>query len=121
MDYFEITLRGMRKVLDLCGEDTYRAYIDDCIEGYSAKGDVGLLMKGFSPKGVFADFHFENTVFLTEEKRFWTEQLFGGLGQTLTIRHDSLNRESFMPGVCLAAKSILGHKGLIIGLDKFMD
>ena len=79
MDYFEITLRGMRKVLDLCGEDTYRAYIDDCIEGYSAKGDVGLLMKGFSPKGVFADFHFENTVFPTEEKRFWTEQLFGGL------------------------------------------
>ena len=49
------------------------------------------------------------------------EVIFGGLGQTLTIRHDSLNRESFMPGVCLAAKSILGHKGLIIGLDKFMD
>ena len=49
------------------------------------------------------------------------EVIFGGLGQTLTIRHDSLNRDSFMPGVCLAAKSILGHKGLIIGLDKFMD
>ena len=49
------------------------------------------------------------------------EVIFGGLGQTLTIRHDSLNRESFMPGVCLAAKQILGHKGLIIGLYKFMD
>ena len=49
------------------------------------------------------------------------EVIFGGLGQTLTIRHDSLNRESFMPGVCLACKKIIGRKGLIVGLDKFMD
>lgn len=49
------------------------------------------------------------------------EVIFGGLGQTLTIRHDSLNRESFMPGVCLACKKVLGLQGLVIGLDKVMD
>lgn len=49
------------------------------------------------------------------------EVIFGGLGQTLTIRHDSLNRESFMPGVCLACKKVRGLKGLVVGLDKVMD
>ena len=49
------------------------------------------------------------------------EVIFGGLGQTLTIRHDSLNRESFMPGVCLACKKVRNLAGLVIGLDKIMD
>lgn len=49
------------------------------------------------------------------------EVIFGGLGQTLSIRHDSLNRESFMPGVCLACKKVRGLKGLVVGLDKVMD
>lgn len=49
------------------------------------------------------------------------EVIFGGLGQTLSIRHDSLNRESFMPGVVLACKKVLGLKGLTVGLDKLMD
>lgn len=49
------------------------------------------------------------------------EVIFGGLGQTLSIRHDSLNRESFMPGVCLACKKVVDLKGMVIGLDKIMD
>ena len=48
------------------------------------------------------------------------EVIFGGLGQTLSIRHDSLNRESFMPGVCLASKKVRDLKGMVIGLDKIM-
>jgi 4-hydroxy-tetrahydrodipicolinate reductase len=48
------------------------------------------------------------------------EVVFGGLGQILTIRHDSLSRESFMPGVVLACKKIVQRKGLIIGLDQLM-
>lgn len=49
------------------------------------------------------------------------EVIFGGLGQTLTIRHDSLDRTSFMPGVLLAIrKSAGGIKGYIYGLDKIM-
>lgn len=47
--------------------------------------------------------------------------IFGGLGETLTIRHDSMDRMSFMPGVALACKKVLGLKGMTIGLDKIMD
>ena len=49
------------------------------------------------------------------------EVIFGGLGQTLTIRHDSMNRESFMPGVCLAAKKVRSLTGLTIGLDQLLE
>jgi 4-hydroxy-tetrahydrodipicolinate reductase len=48
------------------------------------------------------------------------EVLFGGAGETLTIRHDSLDRNSFMPGVLLAVRSILGRTGLVVGLDQLM-
>lgn len=49
------------------------------------------------------------------------EVIFGGLGQTLTIRHDSTGRDSFMPGVLLACKKVRTLSGLTIGLDKLMD
>ena len=48
------------------------------------------------------------------------EMVFGSIGQTLTIRHDSINRESFMPGVVMAIKASSGLTGLTIGLDKIM-
>lgn len=49
------------------------------------------------------------------------EVLFGHTGQTLSIRHDSLNRESFMPGVNLAIKKVMGIDRLIYGLEHVMD
>ncbi len=49
------------------------------------------------------------------------EVIFGGLGQTLTIRHDSISRESFMPGVILACKHVLTANGLIHGLEHILD
>ncbi len=49
------------------------------------------------------------------------EVIFGGLGQTLTIRHDSTGRESFMPGVVLACKKVRNLRGLTVGLDKILD
>ena len=49
------------------------------------------------------------------------EVIFGGLGQTLTIRHDSTGRDSFMPGVLLACKKVRGLSGLTIGLDKLLE
>jgi len=49
------------------------------------------------------------------------EVIFGGLGQILTIRHDSLSRESFMPGVVLACKKIVGCRGLVVGLDQLLE
>ncbi len=49
------------------------------------------------------------------------EVLFGGLGQTLNIRHDSISRESFMPGVLLACKKVLTVDGLVYGLENLMS
>ncbi|HEX2857163.1 MAG TPA: 4-hydroxy-tetrahydrodipicolinate reductase [Propionibacteriaceae bacterium] len=48
------------------------------------------------------------------------EVLFGSLGETLTIRHDSLDRVSFMPGVVLAVKSVPQRPGLTFGIDALL-
>ena len=48
------------------------------------------------------------------------EVLFGGLGETLTIRHDSIDRAGFMPGVILGVRKIVNTPGLTHGLDKFI-
>jgi 4-hydroxy-tetrahydrodipicolinate reductase len=48
------------------------------------------------------------------------EVLLGGLGETLTIRHDSLSRESFMPGVLLAVRAVLDRPGLTVGIDDLL-
>jgi len=48
------------------------------------------------------------------------EVLLGGLGETLTIRHDSLDRAGFMPGVLLGVRKVISHPGLTFGLEKFM-
>ncbi len=49
------------------------------------------------------------------------EVIFGLPGQTLTIRHDSTSRESFMPGVLLAVREVAAGTGLIYGLENLMD
>lgn len=49
------------------------------------------------------------------------EVLFGTLGETLTIRHDSLDRTSFVPGVLLAVREIARHPGLTIGIEPLLD
>jgi 4-hydroxy-tetrahydrodipicolinate reductase len=46
--------------------------------------------------------------------------LLGTTGQSLTIRHDSYDRSSFMPGVLLAIKSVADHRGLTVGLDPLL-
>jgi 4-hydroxy-tetrahydrodipicolinate reductase len=46
--------------------------------------------------------------------------VFGGQGQTLTIRHDTIDRTSFMPGVLLAIRSVGELSGLVIGLDALL-
>lgn len=48
------------------------------------------------------------------------EVIFGGLGQTLTIRHDSLNRTSFMPGVMMAIRKISEIEGVVYGLENLL-
>jgi 4-hydroxy-tetrahydrodipicolinate reductase len=49
------------------------------------------------------------------------EVLFGTTGETLTIRHDSYDRASFMPGVLLAIRSVVARPGLTVGLGSLLD
>ena len=49
------------------------------------------------------------------------EVLLGTTGQTLTIRHDSYDRSSFMPGVVLAVKAVPTRPGVTVGLDALLD
>lgn len=49
------------------------------------------------------------------------EVILGGLGETLTIRHDSLDRAGFGPGVLAGLRAINEHPGLTIGLEHFLD
>jgi 4-hydroxy-tetrahydrodipicolinate reductase len=49
------------------------------------------------------------------------EVLFGGPGETLTIRHDSLDRSCFMPGVVLAVRSVANFPGMHVGLAEYLD
>jgi len=48
------------------------------------------------------------------------EVMLGGHGETLTIRHDSLSRESFMPGVLLAVRNVASRPGLTVGIDALL-
>jgi 4-hydroxy-tetrahydrodipicolinate reductase len=49
------------------------------------------------------------------------EVIFGSPGETLTLRHDSIDRAAYMPGVLLAIREVGAQRGLIIGLDKLLD
>ena len=49
------------------------------------------------------------------------EVIFGSMGQTLTIKHDSWDRTSYMPGVLLGIRSVGDKTGLIVGLEQFMN
>jgi len=48
------------------------------------------------------------------------EVILGGAGQTLTIRHDSIDRQSFMPGVVLAVREVVKRPGLTVGLEHIL-
>ena len=48
------------------------------------------------------------------------EVIFGAPGQSLTIRHDSYDRRSFMPGVLLAVRAVADRPGLTVGLEALL-
>jgi 4-hydroxy-tetrahydrodipicolinate reductase len=48
------------------------------------------------------------------------EVIMGGAGQTLKIRHDTIGRECYMPGVMLAIRAVVKHKGLVYGLETLL-
>jgi 4-hydroxy-tetrahydrodipicolinate reductase len=48
------------------------------------------------------------------------EVIFGAIGETLTIKHDSLNRDSFLQGVLIAIKEISHIDGVVVGLENVL-
>jgi len=49
------------------------------------------------------------------------EVIFGDTGETLSIRHDSINRAGFMPGVLIGVRNVAKHPGLTVGLENYME
>jgi 4-hydroxy-tetrahydrodipicolinate reductase len=49
------------------------------------------------------------------------EVILGDVGETLSIRHDSIDRTGFMPGVLLAIRKVGENPGLTFGLENYMD
>jgi 4-hydroxy-tetrahydrodipicolinate reductase len=49
------------------------------------------------------------------------EVLLGGPGEQLTLRHDSFDRSSFMPGVLLGVRRVASRPGLTVGLENYLD
>lgn len=48
------------------------------------------------------------------------EVILGTMGQTITLRHDTINRECYMPGVIAAVRKVVEYKGLVVGLEKIL-
>ncbi|MBI3744804.1 MAG: 4-hydroxy-tetrahydrodipicolinate reductase [Chloroflexi bacterium] len=48
------------------------------------------------------------------------EVIFGIEGQTLSLRHDQISRDAFVPGIAMAVRHVVAHKGFVFGLDKLM-
>ncbi|MEX2203839.1 MAG: 4-hydroxy-tetrahydrodipicolinate reductase [Actinomycetota bacterium] len=85
--------------------EPWRGSLDESLEGVRG-GDVdGIRVHSVRLPGLVAH----------------QEVIFGGQGQTLTIRHDSTDRSSFMPGVLMASRAVMTRPGLTVGLEPLLD
>lgn len=91
------------------GEDFHRVGGDTIEEGSAAEGARGGTMGGIPIHSV------RLAGYLAHQ-----EVIFGMAGQTLTIRHDTITRECYMPGVLRAVKAVRGLSGLTYGLEKIL-
>ena len=86
---------------DWASDPTQREVVDGARGG---EGPAGIRVHSVRMRGVVAN----------------QEVLLGTTGQTLAIRHDTVDRTSFMPGVVLACKRVADHPGVTIGLDTYL-
>lgn len=96
-------LHAARRILEERGEP-YRGPDAESIEGVRGGDLDGVRIHSVRLPGLVAH----------------EEIIFGGLGQTLTIRHDCMDRVSFMPGVIMAVKAVSTRQGLTVGLDALL-
>lgn len=79
MEFYEITLRGMHKILKDFKEDKYADIVEKCIDLWQKKHDTYCMLQEFADKGRFRTFKFSSENFSSVEQNFWVQQLFGGL------------------------------------------
>jgi len=79
MQFYETSLRGMKKILDIFHEDGYADIVENCISKWQSDKDVMCMLNEFGDNGRFRAFKFRPTDFSSAEQAFWTNQLFGGL------------------------------------------
>lgn len=97
-------LHAVRSIRDARGTE-YRGPVAESLDGVRGGDLDGIRVHSVRLPGLVAH----------------EEILFGGPGQTLTIRHDSMDRASFMPGVLMAVKAVPSRPGLTVGLDPLLD
>lgn len=98
-------LATARKMIDARGADFVHAVTEKEVLGGVRGGDWGGVgIHSVRMPGIMAT----------------QEVLLGGQGQTLLLRHDATSRDSYMPGVLLAIKEVVGTRGLVRGLDKLL-
>ncbi len=98
-----LTAQRMAEASGQWGEDPTKSLVAEGARGASGPG--GIAVHSVRLRGLVAH----------------QEVLLGTAGQTLTIRHDSFDRSSFMPGVVLAVKRVAGLPGVTVGLDALLD
>lgn len=98
------SLATVDRLLEERGEP-YRGPIAESLEGARGADVEGVRLHSVRLPGLLAH----------------QEVIFGGEGQILTIRHDSTDRTSFMPGVLMALRVVLTRRGLTVGLEPLLD
>ena len=79
MDFYEISMQGLYKLFTDCGKPAYADILAGCISEWRSKKSFVTLTREYSPGGRMAAFSFREEDFASEEERFWTTQLLGGL------------------------------------------
>ena len=98
-----LTAERMAAASDVWGPDPTQRTVVEGARG--AAGPAGIRVHSVRLRGLVAH----------------QEVLLGTTGQSLSIRHDSYDRDSFMPGVLLAVKRVADRPGLTVGLDELFD
>ncbi|MFZ4667854.1 MAG: 4-hydroxy-tetrahydrodipicolinate reductase [Microthrixaceae bacterium] len=95
----------VQRMAEASGDWTPDPTTSEVVEGArGGEGPAGIRVHSLRIKGLVAH----------------QEVVLGTTGQTLTIRHDSIDRTSFMPGVLLAIKQVADHPGVTVGLDALL-
>ncbi len=112
MEFYETTLKGMKKLLSDFNEDKYAEIVESCLKKWQSDKDVQCMLSEFSDTGRFRTFKFKPEDFSSAEQALWTNQLFGGL-VAMMIRLGSMILENKSVGIDFI-RSNFGHSAEVL-------